>query len=67
VKCELTIGEKFELGYPIDEALERAYRQTMRIHKKLGQSVVSWRDGKVVIIPPEEVPDFPEEKLPWED
>jgi hypothetical protein len=67
VERELSIGEKFDLGYPIDQALQRAYRHTMRIKKKLGQPVVSWRDGKVVIIPPEEIPDFPEEKLPWED
>lgn len=58
------IEEKFRLGYPITRALERAYRYAMWRHKRLGQPVVSWRDGKVVIIPPEEIPDFPEEKLP---
>jgi hypothetical protein len=35
----------------INEGVQRA----LRVHKALGHSVVGWEDGKVVIIPPEEI------------
>jgi hypothetical protein len=40
----------------IDEALRRAVREALLRHKKLGNSIAVWRDGKVVIVPPEEIP-----------
>lgn len=39
----------------ITESLARVGRDTMARHKALGQSIVVWRDGKVVVIPPEEI------------
>jgi hypothetical protein len=42
----------------IDKALEEAAHQALRMHKRLGNPVVIWRDGKVVWVPPEEIPDF---------
>ncbi|HZS09263.1 MAG TPA: hypothetical protein VFD58_30800 [Blastocatellia bacterium] len=47
----------------IEEIFRQAVRNALWKHKRLGQSVAAWRDGKVVIIPPEEipVPDEPEE------
>jgi hypothetical protein len=49
------IGELFEAGTPIDEALARGIRQALLRHKKLGESVIVWRDGQVVEIPAEEI------------
>ena len=43
-------------GRAIDEALKRAVREALIRHKKLGESVAVWRDGKAVILPPEEIP-----------
>ncbi len=37
-------------------AMDRAVHQALRVHKLLGQSIVTWEDGKVKIIPPEEIP-----------
>jgi hypothetical protein len=42
-------------GTEIDEALRRAVREALIRHKKLGNSIAVWRDGKVVIVPPEEI------------
>ena len=59
---EMTIEEKFRLGYPIERALVKAVRHALTVHKKLGHTIAGWRDGKVVWIPPEEIPDYPEEE-----
>jgi hypothetical protein len=45
----------------IDNGVKRGVRAALREHKLLGHSIVIWRDGKVVEIPPEEIPDFEEE------
>jgi hypothetical protein len=37
-------------------ALDRAVYEALRVHKLLGQSVVTWRDGKVVWVAPEDIP-----------
>ena len=45
----------------IDAAMQKAARQAMRRHKLLGESIAVSRDGKVVILQPDEIPDFPED------
>jgi hypothetical protein len=57
---DMTIDEKFRLGYPIDRALTKAAHRALREHKLMGRPVVGWRDGQVVMIPPEEIPDYPD-------
>ncbi len=42
--------------------IRNGVRAALRRHKLLGQSIVVWQDGKVVELPPEEIPDWPEEK-----
>ena len=42
-------------GKEIENILREAGRQARIRHKKLGHPIVSWHDGKVVIIPPEEI------------
>jgi hypothetical protein len=43
-------------GAHIDRIMRDAVRQALSRHKRLGQSIVVWRDGHVVEIPPEEIP-----------
>ncbi|MCI0525641.1 MAG: hypothetical protein L0Y75_10300 [Acidobacteria bacterium] len=43
-------------GKDVERILRRAVRQALWRHKRLGQSVAAWRDGKVVIVPPEQIP-----------
>jgi hypothetical protein len=49
---------RFDLLQQADE-IERifhlAVEHELSIHKRLGNPVAAWRDGKVVIIPPEEI------------
>jgi len=42
-------------GTEIDRAVRRATREAVLMHKKLGQSIVVWRRGKVVWLKPEEI------------
>ncbi len=49
------IAKIFEEGAPIDEALAKAVRDAVRMHKLLGNPVAEWRDGKVVWVQPEDV------------
>jgi hypothetical protein len=49
-------------GQEIEQVLRRAVRQALLMHKIAGNPVAGWRDGKVVVIPAEEIPvdDLPE-------
>jgi hypothetical protein len=40
----------------VERVLSRAVRQALQMHKRAGNPVAGWRDGKVVIIPAEEIP-----------
>jgi hypothetical protein len=39
----------------VEQALQKAVVQAMVRHKRLGNPIVVWRDGKVVWIPAEEI------------
>ena len=39
----------------IQKVLGRAVRQALIMHKKLGNPIAVWENGKVVIVPPEEI------------
>jgi len=43
-------------GKEVEKIFREAVRQALWRHKRLGQSVAASRDGKVVIVPPEEIP-----------
>ena len=49
-------------GTLVDEAIRKAIRDAMLMHRKLGHPVVGWKDGKVVWVPADqiEVEDEPE-------
>jgi hypothetical protein len=41
----------------MERALRQAVREAVLRHKRLGQPIAVWRDGRVVEIPPEEIPE----------
>ena len=50
-----SITDLFTEGTEIDRALSAAVQDALWRHKQLGNPVAVWRDGKVVLIPPEEI------------
>jgi hypothetical protein len=59
---ESDVQESLPMSRQIEAAMQKAVRQALRRHKLLGESVaVSDEHGKVVILSPEEIPDFPED------
>jgi hypothetical protein len=39
----------------IGKVLQRAINHALSTHKRLGNSIATWKDGKVVIVPPDEI------------
>ena len=39
----------------IEDAVNRAVTAALKRHKERGESVVQWRDGKIVIVKPEDI------------
>lgn len=40
----------------IQEVLGKAVREALLMHKRAGNPIAVWKDGKVMLIPPEEIP-----------
>lgn len=40
----------------IEKIFRRAVREALLQHKRAGNPVAGWKDGKVVVIPPEDIP-----------
>ena len=57
---DLAPSERVHDEARILRALQRAVRRALREHKLAGNPVAVWRDGRVVWIPPEEIPVLPE-------
>jgi hypothetical protein len=51
---EMSDAERFS-PRRAERAAQQAVREAVLRHKKLGQSVVVWRDGKVLWIPAEDI------------
>jgi hypothetical protein len=47
---EMTWSEKAE------EALKRAVAKAIEEHRRMGVPIVLWKDGKVLIVPAEDIP-----------
>jgi hypothetical protein len=62
-KPKKSISELFKEGTPIDEALRKGVRDALIRHKKLGNSIVIWRDGKIVHVPADQI-EIPDEEAP---
>lgn len=45
----------------IEMAVHRAVRETITRHKRAGNPIAVWREGKVLWLSPEEIPDAPDE------
>ena len=45
----------------IEMAVRRAVREAITRHKRAGNPIAVWREGKVVWLSPEEIPDAPDE------
>ena len=39
----------------IGKVLQLAVREALMMHKRIGNPIATWKDGKVVIVPPEEI------------
>jgi Arc/MetJ family transcription regulator len=50
---ELVLADKAK----VESALRAAVREAVARHKKAGNAVGVWRDGKVVWLSPEEIPE----------
>lgn len=44
----------------VEAAFAWAVRDAVAAHKRDGDPIAVWEDGRVVMIPPEEIPDFDE-------
>jgi ABC-type proline/glycine betaine transport system ATPase subunit len=49
-----------EQAEAIERILQSAVQQTLSIQRRLGNPISIWKDGKVVIVPPEEIVISPE-------
>lgn len=53
---EDTLEALFHDDERLDYLAQAAVRDALRRHKRLGQSIVVWQDGKVVTLAPENIP-----------
>jgi hypothetical protein len=51
----IDIGRLMIEGTLIDEAMRKAVRDAVLLHKRLGDPIVGSRDGKIVWIPADEI------------
>jgi hypothetical protein len=54
-KVILTNDYFAEHAVEIGKVLQRAVNHALLMHKRIGNPIATWKDGKVVIIPPEEI------------
>lgn len=54
-KKDVDISALFEQGDAVRDAIRRGGLEAMKQYIRAGESMVSWKDGKVVRIPPEEL------------
>ncbi len=47
-------------GKEIEIVLQKAVHRALLAHKRAGNPIAVMKDGKVILIPPEEIPDFRE-------
>ena len=50
-----TITEIFDAVTPLHNAIKEAVREAILDHKRAGNPIASWQDGKVVWIPADEI------------
>jgi hypothetical protein len=55
VKIEKKNLKDIPIGIRAEEALKKAVADTIADHKRFGDSIVIWRDGKIVKIPADQI------------
>jgi len=50
------INKVFVDGRLIDEAIRESVHRALQEHKRAGNPIAVWRDGKVIILKPEAIP-----------
>ena len=55
VNSDLSSDYFAEHAKEIEKVLQRAVDHALSMHRKLGNPIATWKDGKVVIIPAEEI------------
>jgi hypothetical protein len=60
---KVDIAKVFATPGLVDAAVNKGVREALRRHNLLGEFFAVWRDGQVVIVPPEEieVPPLPDD------
>lgn len=53
---EINIPEILKDRPRVQKALREAVQKAIRFHKAMGRPIIVWEDGKVKIIPPEQIP-----------
>ena len=48
--------ERLAEAAAVEKAVQEAVREALLDHKRAGNPVATWKDGRVVWIPPEEIP-----------
>lgn len=56
-----TLNQLLAESAAVEAAIREAVHDALLMHKRLGNPVASWQDGKVVLIPPDQIPisEFP--------
>ena len=49
------IARAFAEGTPVDQAIEEAVREALKLHKRAGNPIVVWRNGEMHWIQPEDI------------
>jgi hypothetical protein len=57
----MTNRESEELDRKIDAGIKQAIAKALEEHRRQGRSIVVWKDGKIVTVPPSEIPTRNEE------
>lgn len=55
-RADRDIGKLVQDHALIDQAMERAHMSTILRHRQNGVPLAVWRDGKVVLVPADEIP-----------
>jgi hypothetical protein len=55
-KIELSSNVLLVHAKALEKVMQRAVREALLGHKRAGNPIAVWRDGQVVVIPPEEIP-----------
>lgn len=54
---KVDITELFRQGDAIDRAIRKGVRDALERHRRLGEKVVVWKDGKIELVLPDPIPE----------